>query len=83
MGWGSPNPKNTPGYVNFNGFSNFLISKFPNFLFIYHILHKSSDVVNLTNFLVKHPLESVSMTFSSFTLWLQEIAFLRMVTYRN
>lgn len=46
MGWGSSNPKNTPGYVNFNGFSNFLISEFPNFLLIYHILHKSSDVVN-------------------------------------
>lgn len=40
-----------------------------------YIIHciKISDVVNLTNFLVKHPLESVSMTFSSFTLWLQEI----------
>lgn len=41
MGWGSPNPKNTSGYVNFNGFSNFLISEFPNFLFTDHILHKN------------------------------------------
>ena len=64
-----------------------LIFLFQNSLISYsYIIYciKINDVVNLTNFLVKHPLESVSMTFSSFTLWVQEIAdFFSMVTYRN